>query len=269
MSAISGNMNILTINMVNKAPKEDLQKAMSVRVASAEDAAKIEKSNQSGAITRAMYASLAPAVKAAQDKIADSGKAPATVAFSADNLVKNIPGLSQERAKEISDKLNKQLQDSLSNNQSTEKPKSPKNQRELQESRLKEMFDTGMLKTAATRIASAVASMDAVAHAKMGELAKEFQALQQKMIATARDIVKEGAVEGKTEQGKPSEKQQQLFDLIGQIENKRTEALKTLSEFFKYGPVEKPQFANLYGNFGGENKNFADKIKDVMSRIKA
>ena len=260
------NKFAVSATIISKAPKEDLEKAMSVRAVSAEEAAKIEKSNQAKGISRAMYAGMAATVEAVQNKISKDGKPMGNSAFSADSLAKNIPGLSKERAKEISDKLNKQLQESLTNNQSKEKPKT---MRQSQENRLMEMFDTGMLKTAATRIAKAVESMDAVAHAKMGELAKEFQALQQKMLAAARDIVKNGEPKTKAEQKQANEKHQQLFDLISQSENKRTEALKTLSEVFKYGPQEKPKSDNLYGDFGGKNSTFADKIKSVMNRVQA
>ena len=272
MSTISGNMNTLTINshtMDKTKTQKDVHKAiMTVRMAAAGagQATKVETINASGGITKDMYAGLASTVKAVQSKISAEGKTLGNSAFSAESLMKNIPGLTKERAKEISDKLNKQLQDFVGNNNNAKKPKSL---REAQEMRFKDMFDTGMLKTAAARIAKAVGSMDAVAHARMGELAKEFQALQKKMVATAHEIVKNGEPKNKAEQAKANENQQKLFDLIGKSENKRTEALKTLSVVFQYGPQEKNAFDNPYGDFGGKNSAFAEKIKSVMNRIKA
>ena len=265
MSTISGNMNTLTVNIISNAPKEALQKAMSARVVSAQEAAKIETSKQSGGISKTMYASIATTVKAVHSKISADGKTSANTAFSAESLMKNIPGLSKERAEEISKKLNKQLQDSITGNLA-EKPKS---KRESQEMRLRDMFDIGMLKTAASRIAKAVGAMDSVAHARMGELASEYQALQAKMVATARDIVKQGEPKTKGDNAKAQENQQKLFDLISKSENKRTEALKTLSEFFKYGPQEKQSLDNWYGDFGGKNTAFTDKVKEIANGLKA
>ena len=202
------------------------------------------------------------AQKAVDSKISNDAKSLKNNLISADEILRHIPGISKGRAQEIAD--------NLANNIKSEKSviEKPQSLRQLRDQRLKNMFDVSGLQSAAKRISEAVENMDALAHTRMGELSAEFAVLQQKITIKAREIVEE---EPKSEwqQVQAKQKRSSLLELIAKSEGKREESLKKLSELSKYGPQKQDVYEKLYGNFGGTNTSFSDKVKEISRRIMA
>lgn len=178
------------------------------------------------------------------------------------DILKRMPTLSPERAKEIAEQLSLRVHE-----QTPTTPKRPQSLAQYRTQALNDMFNTADLKAVAKKLSNAVSKMDNLAQARMAELATEFRVIQTQIVTQAKEMVK-SSPKNDWERVTLAEKKNSLMDLIAQSENTRLNAVKKMSEMAKYGPQKPDVYEKLYGNFGGQDTAFSDKVQQIASRIR-